>query len=321
MANKPVLKLIGEMRWGEADWPLPDYVSLFNRLGNLPEKAGTVSRYMRFSGEAGGVTLARFFGIEMESIRDIPKGMIALEMGNDTITTYARADTGKLNTHRGSLTWTWLDRPAAGFPVGEFKTRLPTPRSSQLPLEFLLTGNAYFEKGKAADDDVRLVEYDPLWPAQFDEMAAWLRKTIPPEILLRVEHFGSTAIPGMPAKPVIDILIEIPSLPLAGRTLIPIFNQPECEYWGYSDHLLFIVRQEFMGTRTHHIHAAPAGQFRERIAFRDYLRTHPEDAGRYAALKHELARRHTADRETYTDAKGNLVQEITEKALKSGFKG
>jgi GrpB-like predicted nucleotidyltransferase (UPF0157 family) len=103
----------------------------------------------------------------------------------------------------------------------------------------------------------------------------------------------------------------------ARRNLISIFNQPECEYWGYHDHILFIIRKEFMGMRTHHIHAAPSGgRFWERIAFRDYLRTHPEDAKRYADLKYKLAGRHAADRETYTNAKTVFVKEITEKALR-----
>jgi GrpB-like predicted nucleotidyltransferase (UPF0157 family) len=120
----------------------------------------------------------------------------------------------------------------------------------------------------------------------------------------------------MPAKPVIDILIQIPSFSEARRVLIPIFNKHEYEYWGYDDHILFIKRKEFLGTRTHHIHAAPAGsRFWEHISFRDYLRTYPGDAGRYAALKHKLAGRHTTNREEYTVAKGEFVKEITEKAL------
>jgi len=90
-------------------------------------------------------------------------------------------------------------------------------------------------------------------------MANWLRNAIAPEIALRVEHYGSTAIPNMPAKPFIDTLLEVPSFAEARRSLIPVFNKPECEYWWYNGHMCFIVRKDPMGTRTHHIHAAPRG--------------------------------------------------------------
>ncbi len=320
----PIMRLVGALRFAETDWSLQEYGGLFERLAALPEKTGAISRYIRFLGDAGGHTGVLFFGIEMESTDRIPEGMTALELGDNTITVLKPASTGPAVAWEGHLTWNWLERSATGAPVGEFKACIPPdlPRvhapQAELPLiDFLLTGNSYFQKGKAYNDDVRLVEYDLLWPAKFAEMAEWMRKTIPGEILLRVEHFGSTAIPNLPAKPVIDILIEIPSFAEAKRSLIPIFNKPECEYWGYDDHLLFIVRKCFMGTRTYHIHAAPAGRFWDRIAFRDYLRAHPDEADRYASLKRNLAARYPTDRETYTIMKGDYVREMTEKALRS----
>ncbi|OGN87617.1 MAG: hypothetical protein A2158_07455 [Chloroflexi bacterium RBG_13_46_14] len=161
-----------------------------------------------------------------------------------------------------------------------------------------------------------LVDYDPAWPDRFDEMAAWLRNTISPEIALRIEHYGSTAISGLPAKPIIDILMEVPSFYEARRNLIPLFNKPECEYWWYDEHMVFIIRDKSMGVRTHHIHVAPKDhRVWEGLAFRDYLRTHPGEAQRYAALKHELAELHGNDREAYTDLKTDFVREITDKAL------
>jgi len=182
--------------------------------------------------------------------------------------------------------------------------RVPDGWTSQpdaSPVEFITATNVHFEKDRPYDNEIRLVEYYPSWPVKYEEMAAWLRQNIPPEILLRVEHFGSTAIPGTPAKPVIDILLEVSSHGEARRSLIPLFNKPECEYWWSDEHMAFYLRKDLMGTRTHHLHAVPAEQSAWRwILFRDYLRTHPDDAARYAALKRELAGSYAADREAYT---------------------
>jgi GrpB-like predicted nucleotidyltransferase (UPF0157 family) len=314
--EKSVISLIGEMKAGGADWTLDEYRSLFERLANMAEP-GIVTRLVRYYVADGERIETRFFGVASDA-PGIPDGMIALELSEDSITVRKPGDK---KTWSADLKWDWLDRSVLGAPVGDFMARVPAGWGAQKEpssLQFIITANSCFKKGQAAEDEVRLVEYDPSWPAQYEVMADWLRKTIPPEVLLRVEHFGSTAIPGMPAKPVIDILLEVPSFREARRKLIPIFNQPECEYWGYDDHILFIKRKEFLGTRTHHIHAAPSGgRFWERIAFRDYLRTHPDDAKRYAALKNGLASPHATDREAYTDAKGSFIQEITAKALKT----
>ena len=315
-----IMRLIGELCLRGADWDMAGFASLFERLGATINDVGAVTRYVRYYGDAGGRTEVCFFGIETDSIEYIPRGMVALELGDDTITVFKPTRTAPTIAWRGHLTWNWLDRSAPGAPVGEFTVHVPADWTSQTnppPVEFVLSANAYFEKGKASDDDVRLVEYNLLWPVKFEEMASWLRKTIPREIALRVEHYGSTAIPNMPAKPVIDILLEVPSFSEARRSLIPIFNKPECEYWWYNDHLLFIIRKELMGTRMHHIHAAPAGHHLwEGIVFRDYLRTHPNEASRYAALKHELAERYATDREAYTNSREAFVREIAAKALR-----
>ncbi len=312
------MRLIGQLRLQKADWDLAEYRSLFHRLGDIAE-SGKVTRIIRYSGEVGGHTEVRFFGIETES-ENIPESMEALELGENS---FSITETGKIKpvvSWSGKLKWGWLDRTKPDTPVGDFTVNAPASWNlpEQAPLEFVMSANSYFDKARAYDDDVRLVEYDPSWPGKFKEMADRLRKTIPPEIVRRVEHYGSTAIPGMPAKPIIDILLEVPSFQEARQALIPLFNRPECEYWWYGGHMEFILRKELMGTRLYHIHAAPAGhQLWQGLAFRDYLRTHPEDAGRYAELKYKLAESHAADREEYTIAKSNFVNEITERALEN----
>jgi GrpB-like predicted nucleotidyltransferase (UPF0157 family) len=312
--TKKVMRLAGEMKTGGTEWNLEEYRGLFKKFGDMAE-AGAVTRLMRYSGMAGNRTEMRFFGMETK-IDDPPEGMIVLELGNDYITAYRSGDK---KPYCGSLKWEWLDRSVPNAPVGDFTACVPAGRASPktpLPLEFIVTANSRFIKGKSWSDEVHLVDYDPAWTAKYAVMADWLRANTPPEVLLRVEHFGSTAIPGMPAKPVIDILMEVPSFSAARRCLIPLFNRPEYEYWGYDDHILFILRREILGIREYHLHAAPAGKFRERIAFRDYLRRHPDEAKRYADLKYDLAARYPNDREMYTNEKGRVVEEITEKVLR-----
>ena len=317
----PIMRLIGDLRPHGVDWPISEFAILFERLGATVEGTGVIKRYVRLYGDADGGTEVRFFGVEVEYIEHIPEGMVALELSEDSITVLEPMRTGPIITWRGDLIWNWLDRSTPGAPVGEFAAHVPAGWTSQLnsPLiRFVFSANSYFERGRAFDDNIRLVEYDPTWPARFDEMANRLRSTIAPEIALRVEHYGSTAIPNMTAKPVIDILLEVPSFDEARRSLIPIFNKPECEYWWYNDHMCFIVRKELMGTRTHHIHAAPREhRIWEGIAFRDYLRSHTDEAARYATLKRKLAEYHTTDREAYTDSKDDFVREVTMKALRS----
>ncbi len=316
VTQRLVMRLIGGLRQQGGDWDVPQLAGLFKRLGVIIEGPG-VTRYVGYHGQVGGVTKVRFFGVQVDSVEGIPRGMVGLQLGRDTITVVRPPGAGTFTDRSGPLTWDWLDRSAKGAPVGEFTTEWLAP-SLRSPVEFVLSVNACFERGRSAEDDVRLVDYDPKWAAQFGEMAAWLRRAVPPGIALRVEHYGSTAIPDMPAKPVIDILLEVPAWAEARRSLIPIFNRPDCEYWWYGDHMMFIIRREPMGVRTHHIHVAPKGhRIWEGIAFRDYLRIHPEEAARYAALKRTLAESSSTDREAYTDRKADFVREIVAKAQRS----
>jgi GrpB-like predicted nucleotidyltransferase (UPF0157 family) len=170
-----------------------------------------------------------------------------------------------------------------------------------------------------SDDDIHLVPYDPRWPEMFRAEADRLRKLLGDDVFLRVEHVGSTAVPGMSAKPVIDMLVEVPSFELARQVVLPKLTAPEWDYFWRDDrppgHMMFIHRDS-AGVRTHHVHMAPAGHaLWERIAFRDYLCAHPEEARRYEQLKHRLAAEHRGDREAYTDGKAEYVGRVTAMAL------
>ena len=315
-----VLRLTGALLTCGEDWSLREFGKLFARLENEIDSSRSLRRYLRYFGETGETTQLRFFGTAVDSIKTILEGMVSLELSEEEFTVYQPENGHPSVLWQSSLTWDWLDRSNPEFPTGEFVVNVPKDWlsvKSGSQVRFILSANSYSQQGIIPDDDVHLVEYNPSLPDRFEEMADWLRNAISPNVVLRIEHYGSTAIPGIPAKPVIDILVEVPSFSEARRNLIPLFNKPEYEYWWYDEHMVFIIRDGSTGLRTHHIHVAPKGhRVWQGLAFRDYLRSHSKEAQKYADLKHRLAESHGNDREAYTDLKADFVREITGKALK-----
>jgi GrpB-like predicted nucleotidyltransferase (UPF0157 family) len=135
-----------------------------------------------------------------------------------------------------------------------------------------------------------------------------------PSQFLDIEHFGSTAIPGMLAKPIIDLLAGVESMAVADSLAEPLLKS------GYTTSAEFnatlIDRRWFMrwanGRRTHHLHIVvfSGDEWRRRLRFRDMLRTDTKLAHRYAVLKKELAAQHSIDREAYTRAKSEFVLSV-----------
>lgn len=159
-------------------------------------------------------------------------------------------------------------------------------------------------------DPIIVVPADPHWPALFAQLAGPLRAALGP-IALRLDHVGSTAVPGLAAKPVIDIQISVAALEPITPYLGPL------ERLGYvwraaNDDLTRRFFREPPGQRRTHIHVYPAGSLSEQMAllFRDYLRAHPAAAARYAALKYHLAEQYRHDRPAYTEAKAPLIWEL-----------
>jgi GrpB-like predicted nucleotidyltransferase (UPF0157 family) len=168
-------------------------------------------------------------------------------------------------------------------------------------------------------DAIEIVDYDPRWPGLFAAEAGRLRTTLDPSLILGLEHFGSTAIPGLAAKPIVDILIAVPSIAAARAAFVAPLRTLDYVFWAdnpRTDRLFFVKGMPPYGERrTHHVHVTePGGEMWQRLPFRDYLRTHPQDAARYARLKRELAQRYRHDREAYTDAKAAFVAEIMARA-------
>jgi len=161
-------------------------------------------------------------------------------------------------------------------------------------------------------DPVLLVPADPSWPAAFAAEAERLRAAAA-DLPVAVEHVGSTAVPRLVAKPVVDILVGVPSLADADALV------PRLQALGYEYVPAFekqIPDRRYLRTRKTHVHVVRKGGalWYEYLAFRDWLRAHPEDARRYAVLKQQLATRYRHDRDSYTAGKAPFVAEILRRA-------
>ncbi len=180
--------------------------------------------------------------------------------------------------------------------------------------------------GRLLREEVEIVPYRSEWQTMFTDEEERLRSMLPRDLIGRIEHFGSTAVPGLDAKPIIDMLVEVNDLVATRRRIMPILLDADYDYiWrpthgedGPPWYAWFIKRDSLTGARTHHIHMVePDFEHWDRLAFRDYLRTHSVVAGEYATLKHRLAAEHRRDRAAYTDGKAAFVQRITEEALRN----
>ena len=168
-------------------------------------------------------------------------------------------------------------------------------------------------------DEVEIVDYDARWPAIFAEEARLLSAVLDPSLFVGLEHFGSTAIPGLAAKPIIDILITVRSLAEVRTKVVEPLQRIGYVFWAENpktDRMFFVKGMPPYGEqRTHHIHICePSAEPWLGLLFRDYLRAHPEEAQRYERLKRELAAQHRTDREAYTSAKASYMEEILAKA-------
>jgi GrpB-like predicted nucleotidyltransferase (UPF0157 family) len=165
-----------------------------------------------------------------------------------------------------------------------------------------------------------LVNYDDSWPALF-----WQEKNrlldLLGNIALRIEHIGSTAIPGIKAKPTIDILIGLEALASIEEIEEKMAVQGWIKMEEQKDHLMFVkgYSPEGLEKESFHIHMYTEGhpKIADSLLFRDYLRAHHDAAREYEALKIELALEYRNDREAYTEGKGEFVASVLKLARKS----
>jgi GrpB-like predicted nucleotidyltransferase (UPF0157 family) len=163
---------------------------------------------------------------------------------------------------------------------------------------------------------IELAPYNPDWPAKYELEA---QRLIPVfgEQLISIQHIGSTAIPGIKAKPVIDIMIVVQDLELVEE-----FN-PEMIGLGYTPRGEAGIpgrrffRKDTQEIRSHHVHVYARGHeaIQTQLNFRDFLRAHPEDAQAYSRLKEALAAAYPFDPGMYTESKTEFILEINQRAV------
>ena len=164
---------------------------------------------------------------------------------------------------------------------------------------------------------ITIVEYRSEWRKMFEDEKRTLHRALR-EVSPQIEHIGSTAVAGLAAKPIIDIMVGLEDFSIADN-VVPKIEALAYEYIQKYETVMpfrrfFIKEQE--GIRTHHIHMVGIGsEFWERhILFRDYLRQNHEVAAEYASLKKELAEREWIDGNEYADAKTEFIRAIENEA-------
>jgi GrpB-like predicted nucleotidyltransferase (UPF0157 family) len=158
---------------------------------------------------------------------------------------------------------------------------------------------------------VRLVPYDPAWPAAYEREAARLQRKLGDRVLA-IAHIGSTAVPGLIAKPLLDIMVAIPALADVAEL------EPQLVALGYvfhprdtiPDRHFFIAGDGDLRRVNLSLVEPDSAYWRNHLAFRDALRTQPETAANYARLKKELAAIFQDNRLAYTEAKGAFVARV-----------
>ena len=169
------------------------------------------------------------------------------------------------------------------------------------------------EWSNAAEDRVELVDSDPTWTRQYETEAGILLSILPPVKGLRLEHFGSTAVPNLSAKPIIDILLIHPE-PVLWPELVGPITSLGYVYWSENprkDRMFFVKGMPPFGSRrTHHVHVRVPMDTAAELSFRDLLRANPALTRRYAMLKEVLATRYPNDRDAYIDGKAEFVAEV-----------
>lgn len=168
----------------------------------------------------------------------------------------------------------------------------------------------------ATPPTIEISEYDPAWP----QIAARLAEAISTacaDAVQRVEHIGSTSVPGLGAKPVIDLMPVLASFEDGARCVAPM-EQLGYEYrgeYGIPGRHYFPGHDEESGLRVHvHMLVDGSEEYRNHLLFRDYLREHPAEAAAYEAMKRTMAEEHAGDRQAYTDAKTPWITACLERA-------
>jgi GrpB-like predicted nucleotidyltransferase (UPF0157 family) len=167
------------------------------------------------------------------------------------------------------------------------------------------------------DPAVRIVDPEPAWPALAARELRRIEEAVG-DVAVRAEHVGSTAVPGLAAKPIVDLQLSVDaiepperyvvSLTGLGYLFVPAPESPDYHFFAKPPER----------PRTYHLHVCEAGSEHElrHVAVRDFLRAHPDEAARYATLKRELVARHPQDRLAYIAGKDEYMTDLEGRALR-----
>jgi len=165
---------------------------------------------------------------------------------------------------------------------------------------------------------VEIADYDPEWAALFEKEKRRILKVIGNNVV-RIEHIGSTAVPGLGAKPIIDIMVAVDCLSDAEKCIVPLRS---IGYEYVPRHEAVIPERRYFRKghppkeQHYHLHMVEfkSDFWKKHLLFRDYLRTHPKVAQQYYELKKTLAATHGSDHEAYTEAKTSFIESVIAKA-------
>lgn len=166
---------------------------------------------------------------------------------------------------------------------------------------------------------VKLLPYNKKWGTLFEKERKNLERKLG-NLILDIQHIGSTSIPGISAKPIIDIFMGVRLMKDAKKLVKPLKElgyELRREFGGHNIQILFVKGPE--SKRTHHLHVVKYNGvlWRNSLLFRDYLCEHPARAKQYAGLKNKLAEKYASDRGAYTKRKAKFIAETIKKARKT----
>ena len=171
---------------------------------------------------------------------------------------------------------------------------------------------------KVAKRKVEIVNYDPQWPMLYKKEKTLIQKAIG-HTIVGIEHIGSTAVPGLGAKPIIDILMAVNHLSDAEQCIEPLQSigyEYVPEYEASIPERRYFHKGHPPKEQHYHLHMVELTSdfWKKHLLFRDHLRTHPKIAQKYHELKKRLALKYSSDREGYTEAKTSFIKSIVTKA-------
>jgi len=172
-------------------------------------------------------------------------------------------------------------------------------------------GNSRLQPRASDDAPIEIVPYSGGWPRQFAQEARLLQAALARWLVADIEHVGSTAVPGLAAKPVIDIMAPVQDLETA-KAAIEAACQLGYHYYPHQPAQMHWFCKPSPALRTHHLNLIPwrSALWQERLAFRDALRNNAALAAEYEQLKSALATLHRHDRDAYTEAKSPFVVSV-----------